>query len=268
MLEAYQVWRGAKFLGTVFLSKALLQHWPVRDRFVTFENYMWEGSMPPKNFHELRVAVGTPDGLRSTVWKFVVRGSDIYIFTRMFGGEAKVSLHASGECQWSRTGSWVRKDGSRKNAERHFNKWRMPKQMGHEAVLIFNIKIPESELRMVDAPESLGKVLWIDPPKAGKTLSMDCFITPISSVDPTIVSPIPAPCVTAFPLADGRWFVVLRKELDLDGAELQWIRAEMKRKCAEEKLDLNHKQRGVAFSTLEKYARSLIEICAVARPAE
>ena len=49
--------------------------------------------------HEARVAVGRADGMRSTVWKFAVRNSEIYVFTRMFGADAKVSFHSSGECQ-------------------------------------------------------------------------------------------------------------------------------------------------------------------------
>jgi hypothetical protein len=39
---------------------------------------------------EVRLAVGTPTGRRSTVWKFWVQKSEIYILSRMFGSDTKV----------------------------------------------------------------------------------------------------------------------------------------------------------------------------------
>jgi hypothetical protein len=50
---------------------------------------------------EVRLAVGAPSDLRSTVWKFVVQGNETYILSRMFGEDVKVSLHTSGQCQFS-----------------------------------------------------------------------------------------------------------------------------------------------------------------------
>jgi hypothetical protein len=47
---------------------------------------------------EVRLAVGTLTDRRSTVWKFWVHKSEIYILSRMFGSDTKVSLHSTGDC--------------------------------------------------------------------------------------------------------------------------------------------------------------------------
>jgi hypothetical protein len=64
---------------------------------------------------EARFAVGEPNCRRSTVWKFSVHKNEAYILTRMFGSDAKVSLHVNGQCQWSATETWVKKVGGRRN---------------------------------------------------------------------------------------------------------------------------------------------------------
>jgi hypothetical protein len=65
---------------------------------------------------EARFAVGEPNGRSSTVWKFSIHKNEAYILTRMFGSDAKASLHVSGQCQWSATETWVKKVGGRRNA--------------------------------------------------------------------------------------------------------------------------------------------------------
>jgi hypothetical protein len=96
---------------------------------------------------EVRLAVGTLTDRRSTVWKFWVRKSDIYILSRMFGSDTKVSLHSTGDCQWSATGAWVKKVPGRRNADRHLVKWVMPRPNGAAALHVFQVRIPETELR-------------------------------------------------------------------------------------------------------------------------
>lgn len=58
------------------------------------------------NAKEFRFCVGEVTGERSTVWKIWVNKNDIYILSRMMGSDAKISLHASGCCQFSRTLKW------------------------------------------------------------------------------------------------------------------------------------------------------------------
>jgi hypothetical protein len=84
-----------------------------------------------------RLAVGTPTGRRSTVWTFSVHKSEIYILSRMFGSDSKVSLHSTGDCQWSATDTWVKKAPGRRNADRHIMKWVMPRPNGTAALHAF-----------------------------------------------------------------------------------------------------------------------------------
>lgn len=126
---------------------------------------------------EIRFAVGTPTGLRSTIWKFWVQRSDIYILSRMFGSNSKVSLHSTGDCQWSNTDSWVIKVPGRRNAERHLQKWTMLRPSGSTALHVFQIRIPETALRTTDVVEDLNAVEWLPIPPRGHTVSLECYIT-------------------------------------------------------------------------------------------
>jgi hypothetical protein len=127
---------------------------------------------------DFRVAVGSPSGERSTVWKIQVTRNDIYILSRMMGSDTKVSLHESGDCQWSATGAWVQKKPGRRNADRHFEKWHAPRPVDTAAAQIFQIGIPGSELRVSTLAEDLDSVHWLAAPPVGMAVSLTCYITP------------------------------------------------------------------------------------------
>jgi len=211
--------------------------------------------------NELRVAVGNPIGRRSTVWKFFVRGNDVYIFSRMFGAEAKVSLHASGQSQWSATSAWVQKKPARTNADRHFHKWSTPWPEGREAVHVFQIRIPTTELRKLTSDKKLNDVLWLSPPREDQTTSLECYFSTISDGDPVIVSNPPYPCIASFPLADGRWFAVLNNTVDLNGRDLDHLRHAIYTKAKRHQVRPAREQRAVALTISEKGVRGFIEWC-------
>lgn len=58
------------------------------------------------NAKEFRFCIGEATGERSTKWKILVNKSDIYILSKMIGSDVKMSLHASGHYQLSRTSKW------------------------------------------------------------------------------------------------------------------------------------------------------------------
>ena len=126
---------------------------------------------------ELRFAVGSKEGRRSSIWKIWAQKDDVYILSRMMGCDAKVSLHASGLCQFSRTSDWVKKKQAR-NAERHMVRWQIDKPAASSAMHIFRIIIPESELRVIDLDEPLKKVKWLDTPTQGGAAFVECYLTP------------------------------------------------------------------------------------------
>jgi len=216
-----------------------------------------------KTVSEVRVAVGTPNGRRSTVWKFSVHKSEIYILSRMFGSDAKISLHASGECQWSGTGVWVKKVSTRRNVDRHFTKWVAPRPTGSSAMHVFQVRIPETELRVSDLPENLNEVEWVPVPPVGGTVSLECYITPPSQSNPALYTNLPFPHLFSLALADGRWFTVLHHVPPLDGKDLEPLRSQMNAQARAVGIEPNPKHRGSAFTVGEGFTRGLIELCAV-----
>lgn len=212
---------------------------------------------------ELRVAIGSPDGFRSTVWKFTSHRSEVYILSRMFGSDCKVSLHSSGQCQWSGTGEWVKKDSNRRNADRHFMKWSAPRPHGTAATLVFRIRIPESELRQVDIAEDLDEVLWLPVPAVGMTSSFACYITPPSLDDPTASAQLPGTLLLSQQLEDRHWFVVVHHVEPLNGMDLHPLRDAMNARARAAGITANPKHRGCAISVTEDGARCFVEMCTV-----
>jgi hypothetical protein len=212
---------------------------------------------------EVRLAVGTPIGRRSTVWKFFVRKSEIYILSRMFGTDTKVSLHSSGDCQWSATDTWVKKAPGRRNADRHIMKWVMPRPNGTAALHAFQVRIPETELRVVDIAENLNAVRWLPAPPNGHTVSLECYITPISQSDPALTSNLPHHHLFSLPLVDGRWFIVLHHLPPLDGNDLESLRSQINARAREAGIEPKPEHRGSAFTVSDGTARGIIELCTV-----
>ena len=213
---------------------------------------------------EERLAVGTPDGRRSTVWKFIARKNDVYIHTRMFGSEAKVSLHGTGDCQWSCTDDWVKKVPGRKNADRHMVRWHLARPDGGVAQHVFRIRIPETELRKANAEEKLAKVHWLPAPSKGQTVSLECYITPSSDRDPALTAPLPHLHLFSLPLSDRRWFVVLHQLLPLDKERIEGRRAQMQIEMQAAGFAPEPNHRACVFTVADDGdARGLIELCLV-----
>lgn len=212
---------------------------------------------------EIHIAVGTPTGRRSTVWKFFVRKSDVYIQTRMFGSDSKVSLHSTGDCQWSATDDWVKKVPGRRNADRHFTKWYIPRPCGSSALHIFQVRVPETELRVSGLPEDLSAVEWLPVPPAGHTVLLECYLTPLSEADPALTSQLPYPHLFSLPLADGRWFTVLQHIVPLNNMDLETLRMEINQQSRATGIEPRPEYRVAAFSVNGSGTRGLIELCAV-----
>ncbi len=209
---------------------------------------------------EYRIAVGSEDGLRSTVWKFWVQRNDIYIQSRMFGSDSKVSLHESGQCQWSLTGDWVIKDSRRRNSDRHIVKWVAERPLENVAQHIFRIHILETELRKVENIENLKRVHFISPPPAKSAISLECYITSPSDNDPALQSNLPYPIEISLPLQDGRWFVVMRNITSPSIKDIESLRHSIIEQVGDE-YSPSREHRIAAFTELPGPTRGLIELC-------
>jgi hypothetical protein len=215
--------------------------------------------------HERWLAVGTADGRRSTVWKFIAQRADVYIHTRMFGDEAKVSLHGDGNYQWSGTDAWVLKVPGRKNADRHMKKWRLARPVGDAAQHVFRIRIPESELQGINGGEQLEKIRWLPTPPEGWTASLECYITPRSNDDPALTAPLPHHHLFSLPLRDGRWFVVLFQVLLLEEGRIERLRKHMRdeTRAAGFAPEPSHRACCVFTEADDGDVKGLIEMCLV-----
>lgn len=210
---------------------------------------------------EFRVAVGDPTGRRSTVWKFEVQGDEIYIFTRMFGSDAKVSLHSTGHCQWSATDSWVRREPGRRNADRHMSKWNVNWPNESEALETFHVRIPESELRVISGAEKLSRVKWLPTPPPRHAVSLECYVTPARPDDPTSSSELPYSLLKSLQLRNGRWFIVLQNIVSIDPADIERVRQEIQEQCSREGSELKPEHRATVLGHNATGVRTLMELC-------
>lgn len=210
---------------------------------------------------EFRVAVGIPNGRRSTIWKFVTQGDEAYIFSRMFGSQVKVSLHASGECQWSAPSEWVKAAPGRRNADRHFKKWQALRPDSGSALHVFQIRIPTSELREVSDESDLDDVRWLSPPQGiSTTLTIECFITSVLTSAP---SPNAVPGRTrlfSLQLTSGRWLVGFTNSEYVAPESIEEIRQHCWRDAQAAGIELSPEMRGAAFVEYPTSLRGLIEI--------
>jgi hypothetical protein len=126
--------------------------------------------MRNKGFH-IRFGVGTPQGLRSTVWRLWTGGgsdSDVYIAPRSAAGEFKVSLHQSGRWQVSFTSQYFRDVANEIDTlpnSRHLDIWSNSLNINLELTLALRIIIPVSELRVAPfLPKKSKPIKWVNVP--------------------------------------------------------------------------------------------------------
>jgi hypothetical protein len=131
---------------------------------------------------EVWCAVGTPTGLRSTVWKIWTHAGSAYLQSRMMGNSTKVSLHPSGEAQFSMTSTWYGVNRpNQTNQGRHFQRWQWHRPTDGSAEHVFTLSIPASELRVIPTTQDLAKVRWLPCPGPGQRADLRCFVAPIAS---------------------------------------------------------------------------------------
>jgi hypothetical protein len=139
----------------------------------------------------------------------------------------------------------------------------MPRQIGTAAVNIFHIRIPETELRPNLLDDDTSNVQWLSTPLRGRTCSLECYITPISQADPSLVNTTPHPAIASVQFADGRWFIVLHNDAALDGKTLSTERARFVKELRASGVAPSPHHRGVAFVRAPGATRGMIELCPV-----
>jgi hypothetical protein len=209
---------------------------------------------------EYRIAVGSPAGGRSTTWKFFVNKNDVYIVSGMFENNCKISLHESGDCQFSGTATWVLAEPGRRNADRHFKKWHLPRPSGNAATHVLRMLMPGDDLVAFTADEDPTSIHWLPAPSPGYAVLIDCHLTRPSELDPTTGLSLPFSRLFALQLSDLRWFVVLHGQIPNDKAFLQKMRLQILAGAEAGGVVLAPTYRTCATGQLDEGARTFIEL--------
>lgn len=121
------------------------------------------------------VAVGSPDDLRSSVWRLWVQGDEVYFGARGALGFFKVSLHKSGKWRVAKVSSLDRPD---KNTDRVFIKWRRPAEFApgltNGVMALISFMPPERPFRNkhIDDP----RIVWLPLAQYPKILALIILI--------------------------------------------------------------------------------------------
>lgn len=219
--------------------------------------------MSASALREFRFAVGSEDGPRSTIWKCWVSGAEAYISGRLFGGEAKVSLHSSGECQWSCTDTWVLNDPTRRNADRHIAKWRLAYPTDCNAVLAFRVAVPVSELRPEPLPTGQKKALWVGNAPQGSTVEFCFYITAKLEAAPPASSTAETRHLASLRLRDSRWLVVFVWLRSLSAKDIADARNDALAQAREAGVKVSSKHRIALFALpTGDTSAAVMEVCA------
>lgn len=212
---------------------------------------------------EYRFAVGSRDGPRSTVWKCWVQGAEAYISGRLFGSEAKVSLHSSGDCQWSCTDAWVQQDSNRRNADRHIAKWQLAYPQDNDALLAFRVAVPASELRVEPLDAGQKKVHWVGNAPIGSTVEF-CFYFTRALPGPPATNGNPAlRHMASLPMRDGRWLVVFVWLRSLSAGDVATARDAAVQQAREAGVQVRAEHRIALFALpTAKTTAAVLEVCA------
>jgi hypothetical protein len=197
------------------------------------------------------------------VWKCWVQGDETYITGHLFGTEAKISLHSSGECQWSCTDLWVQRDPTRRNADRHIAKWSIVFPSGDNATLAFRLAIPTSELRSLPQPPGAKKAYWIGGAPTGSTVEFCFYFTRQSTVALRTDSNPALRHLASLQLRNRRWlaaFVWVRSLSAVDIAAARDAAVAQARAAGLEVLP-EHRLALFGLPTAENSA-ALLEVCA------
>ena len=211
---------------------------------------------PPTIAH---FAVGTNEGLRSTVWKAWTHKNDVYLLSRMFGSDTKVSLHASGQCSFSNTSSWIKKEEGRRNRDRHLSKWERNSPVGRRAEHVFRIIVPRDELRRISVQEDLADVMWLSIPPPGYAKLVECYLTPERSSPPE-KGGMPGNHIASLKLADGKWFVMIERDEPIDYRTLSTAHEELAVLAALNQIEFKPEYRSTAFTIKPDGLHGLIEL--------
>jgi hypothetical protein len=216
----------------------------------------------PKDRREARFAVGARQSPRSTIWKAWTQGDEAYLASRVYGDELKVSFHSSGQCQWSATNSWVVRTGAQRNADRHIVQWQIDPPIGDEAVMVFRVDIPVSEIQPSGPLKDKKKIFWISGAANESTIRVLFYLTRVCDEDPAFGRALPHKHLFSLRFRNSRWLVALVDQITLSQSDLRAAREAVRDQVLKEGLSLDADHRIHLFlEPREGASAGLIELC-------
>lgn len=187
----------------------------------------------------------------------------IYLQSRMMGSDTKVSFHTSGQCQFSYTSEWVRKDSGcgLKNADRHIAKWDLHLDRNNSSLSLFRLIVPSSELRSVHE-KNVQKVRWLAAPLEGQALAVEMYFSPPMANQPAPHQFAYHPLVV-WPLPGQRWFVALHHAEEItpeNACRLSEARHRIAQEAQRANITLLPQYRAVALFENHSGTRGVIEV--------
>lgn len=207
---------------------------------------------------ELRFAVGGPTEPRSAVWKFFANKDDLYVSPRMFGSDAKVSLHASGQAQWSLTSEWVLRDTSRRNADRHMKRWLSPPHVTGKATPLFSLRFSILDLRRMGGDEDVAEVHWLKANSDAPAVALECFRIDAGEVTPGISRQ--RAVLASLPMASGHSVAILFNPNIALPQNLDAVRTHMRDLATASGLVPSPAYRAALFVEEEGYVPAIVEV--------
>jgi len=130
-----------------------------------------------KNRFDIRLAVGSPHGARSSVWAFWSRNSEVYAAHRRMGGIEKFSFHTPTLCRHALTKEYGLPPGRDSRAIQVWKRDSTPSPSKNKVVRALRIGVATDHLstKLEDVPPA--KTHWIRPALRGGSTVIDLGFT-------------------------------------------------------------------------------------------
>jgi hypothetical protein len=129
------------------------------------------------NRFDIRLAVGSADGPRSSVWAFWARKSEVYAAHRNMGGIQKFSFHTPTLCRHAFTKEFGPPSGRSNRAMQEWHRGSTPPAGSNQIVRVLRIGIATDHLSTKLGETPPGNTHWISPAPSGGSTVIDLSLT-------------------------------------------------------------------------------------------
>jgi hypothetical protein len=189
----------------------------------------------------IRVAVGEPNGRRSSTWRIWFGPNDVYAAFRQVANKRKVSIHFEHADHPGRVryagftdpyAKYLMPDEPMTRQKRMHAEW-PGADLGSDCYAEFRFRIPECELRHLDS-DGARDVIWLDAPPVGMGTEVLILSGPPSyqGLFPQRSYGAPTGCLHETQLANGRRIWVVHHVIPAPSSEIEKYRKQVWREFA------------------------------------